>query len=69
MVHAYDKKELFDYDKLCGLYDTARNPIPLAEEESVAIKELYVHPIKSILVDPVQSIWLGPYGIKFDREL
>ena len=30
---------------------------------------MYVHPIKSIRALPTDRLFIGPYGIKFDREI
>jgi hypothetical protein len=68
MVEAASKS-LFDYDKLASLYDTVKTPVASQDEQSVAITELYVHPIRSIRALPASSIFIGPFGIKFDREI
>lgn len=60
---------LIDFDKLASLYDTVKNPIAQQDEQSLAITELYVHPIRSIRALPTNRIFIGPYGVKFDREI
>ena len=47
-----------------------RNPIKFSEEEKLDIKNMYAYPISSIKpVGEVDYIDLGPYGIKYDREI
>jgi hypothetical protein len=61
--------QLFDYGKLSDLYETAKTPISFDDEIPLKISSLYVHPIRSIRALPAKSIFIGPYGLKFDREI
>lgn len=46
-----------------------RSPIAAADEQSLSIEKLYVHPVRSIRALPVDRIFIGPWGVKFDREI
>lgn len=51
------------------MYETAKKPIAYDDEVPLKISSLYVHPIRSIRALPAKSIFIGPYGLKFDREI
>ena len=51
-------------------YETVKEPMSFVEEEKYAIKNMYAYPISSVKpIGEVDYIDLGPYGIKYDREI
>jgi hypothetical protein len=64
-----EKQANTQLDTLMTLYKTVEKPIAYHEEKPLEIKKLYVYPIRGIRTSPVESIELGPYGVKYDREI
>lgn len=50
-------------------FKSLQAPKRFREEETCEISVLYVHPIRGIKAEPVKHAFVGPNGIKYDREM
>ena len=70
-THKSGQKRLeYLINRFTETYETIKEPMSFVEEEKYAIKNMYAYPISSVKpIGEVDYIDLGPYGIKYDREI